>query len=128
MDTLFLLLLIAFQIKHFVADYLLQPAWMVRGKDDFAHAGGYAHAALHGLGSAAIMLLFGLAALPLAILSIGDCVVHYVIDFAEARWSRAHPADPKSRIFWMTHGAGQFLHQLTYAVMIFLILIFGRSS
>ncbi|HET7369725.1 MAG TPA: DUF3307 domain-containing protein [Gammaproteobacteria bacterium] len=126
MDTLFLLLLIAFQIKHFVADYLLQPAWMVRGKDDLAHAGGYAHAALHGLGSAAIMLLFGLAALPLAVLAIADCVIHYAVDFAKARWSRSHPADIKSRTFWMAHGADQFLHQLTYAVMIFVILVFGR--
>jgi hypothetical protein len=128
MDTLFLLLLVAFQIKHFVADYLLQPDWMLRGKGDPVHAGGYAHAAVHGLGSAAIMLLFGLSAIPLVILAVAECIVHYLIDFAKARWTRSHPAAIESHAFWAAYGGGQLLHQLTYAVMIFVIVLLGRTN
>lgn len=128
MDVLFFILLISFQFKHFAADYLLQPAWMIKGKGDPMHAGGYLHAAIHGLASAAIMLLYGLPGLPLLLLALGECVVHYVIDFAKSRWSEARNPDLKSRLFWAAHGADQLLHQLTYAAMIFLILIFGRGG
>ena len=128
MDMLFLILLIAFQIKHFAADYLLQPDWMIRGKGDAAHAGGYVHAAIHGLGSTAIMLLYGLSGFPLLLLALGECVVHYLIDFGKARWSEARQPDLKSRLFWAAHGADQLLHQLTYAAMIFLMLVFGRAG
>ncbi len=126
MDVLFLILLVSFQIKHFVADYLLQPTWMIRGKGDPMHAGGYVHALVHGLGSAAIMLLYGLSALPLILLALGECVAHYLIDFAKSRWSAARQPDVTSQLFWAAHGADQLLHQLTYAALIFLILMFGR--
>lgn len=126
MDILFLILLVSFQIKHFVADYLLQPAWILRGKADPAHFGGYVHVAIHGIGSVAIMLLYGLPVVPLVLLTLGECVVHYLIDLTKARWSARRQPDVASRAFWAAHGADQLMHQLTYAVMIFLILMFSR--
>ena len=125
---IFLILLVSFQIKHFAADYLLQPAWMIRGKGDPAHAGGYVHAGVHAAGSAAIMLLYGLSGFPLILLAAGEFLVHYLIDFGKARWSKGRQPDLNSRLFWAAHGADQLLHQLTYAAMIFLILLFGRAG
>lgn len=40
------------QLKHFVVDYVLQPAWILRGKGNFRMIGGYVHAGGHALGSA----------------------------------------------------------------------------
>ena len=34
MMTVTLAMLLCFQVKHFVADYLLQPGWVLRGKGD----------------------------------------------------------------------------------------------
>ena len=38
------------------------------------------------------------------------------------------PAGPEVPLFWAAHGADQLLHQLTYAAMIFLMLMFGRGG
>ena len=53
-------MLLCFQVKHFVADYLLQPGWMLRGKGDMSGVGGYVHAGVHALGSLPAFLLAGL--------------------------------------------------------------------
>ena len=45
MVALFFLLFVGLELKHYVADYFLQPGWMLAGKGDFRQPGGYAHAA-----------------------------------------------------------------------------------
>ena len=39
MVTVTVVMLLIFQVKHFVADYLLQPRWMLYGKGDIGPAG-----------------------------------------------------------------------------------------
>lgn len=86
------LLLIAFQIKHFLADYIFQNGWMVRGKH--AREGWVgplaAHAGVHAAMTWSIALVwtchddrwsiiagcFGVAAL--------DLVVHFTMDRIKA--------------------------------------------
>jgi hypothetical protein len=122
MATYVLLLLVGFQIKHFVADYLLQARWMIAGKLSFSKAGGYVHVGIHALGSAGVLVL---ADVPLAVsapLVLAEAVVHYLIDYGKAMWSRTRPADVTSASYWAAHGADQLMHQITYAVMIFAVL------
>jgi hypothetical protein len=82
-------LLIVYQLKHFIIDYPLQGRYML-GK--FKPGWDFvlpltAHAGLHGLGTAVICFAFGRPnlALPLALL---DFTIHFIMDRIKAspRW------------------------------------------
>ena len=95
--TAIIAMLLCFQVKHFVADYLLQPGWILRGKGDLRLAGGYAHAGLHALGSMPAFLVAGLGAQEVAALAAAEFAIHYAIDFTKAGISRRSHAGPDSR-------------------------------
>jgi hypothetical protein len=107
-----------FQVKHFVADYLLQPGWLLRGKGDMRRAGGYVHAAIHAAGSLPALMIAGLGAAQLAALAIAEFAVHYAIDFSKASLSSRSLAGPETQSYWTLHGADQLMHQMTYAALI----------
>ncbi len=62
MTAIFFGLLIGLEIKHYVADYFLQPGWMLGGKGDFRKPGGYAHAGIHAALSFLVLLVCVLGA------------------------------------------------------------------
>jgi hypothetical protein len=107
-------LLVWLQAKHFAADYLLQPGWVLRGKGDFRHPGGYAHAAIHAMGTIPGLWLCGLDAVTVAVLALAEFLIHYLIDHLKAVHSHLHPAGMTTRAYWAAHGADQLLHHLTY--------------
>lgn len=111
-------MLACLQLKHFLADYVLQPLWILRGKGDFRMIGGYAHAGAHALGTMPALMLAGIGATRIAILVLAEFVVHYLIDYGKALLSRHCCADATTRAYWAMHGADQLMHQLTYAALI----------
>lgn len=112
-------LLVGLQVKHHLADYFLQADWMVAGKGDLRHAGGYAHAGLHALLSGAVMLVAGIPLLVLGLLALAEWAVHYALDFSKAHYARGTTAVANPQRYWAMHGFDQLGHQLTYAAMIF---------
>jgi hypothetical protein len=106
------------QLKHFVADYVLQPAWILRGKGNFRMIGGYVHAGGHALGTVPALMFAGAGMTRVAILVLAEFVAHYLIDHGKALLSRHSRADATTRIYWAMHGADQLMHQLTYAALI----------
>jgi hypothetical protein len=72
METFVLFVLAGLQAKHFIADYLLQSRWMIAGKASFAKPGGYAHVAVHVLGSLLVLMLAGVSAAMIAGLIVAD--------------------------------------------------------
>lgn len=123
MLILFFVLLIGLEVKHYIADYFLQPAWMLVGKGDWRHPGGYAHAGLHAALSGVVLLI---AATPLPIVAalvLAEWVIHYALDYSKILYSRGVRADSDPRRFWALHGIDQLTHQLTYAAMIYAVLL-----
>ena len=115
-----LALLVALQIKHLLADYVLQTPYMVRTKGRYGHPGGLLHAGAHGLLTACILALAGFpAALALGV-AAGETVIHYHIDWAKERLGRRHALTPSMPGFWRLHGVDQLLHHLTYAGILWL--------
>lgn len=110
-----LTLLVAFELKHFLADYCLQTAWMISGKGRFTSAGGYIHAGLHAAASLAL-LVFVMPLAPALILCSLEFVAHYLIDMGKERVSR-FIAPSEIALSWRLHGLDQCLHQLTYILM-----------
>lgn len=120
--TALLILLAGFQIKHYLADYVLQTSIMLRGKDDLRAPGGYLHAGVHIFGSLLVLVLAG-TTLPLVlVLLAAEFVTHYVLDFAKIRYSRNVRFDTNPPRYWRLHGLDQLGHQLTYVAMIALAL------
>lgn len=104
---------VAFLIKHFLADFLLQTDWMAAGKD---RPKGWllplaAHAGVHGAMTAALFL----AVVPsLAWLGLADMLVHGAIDRLKSISTRRKALTPRQTAFWWLFGLDQSLHHLTH--------------
>ncbi|MCB1359678.1 MAG: DUF3307 domain-containing protein [Rhodobacteraceae bacterium] len=112
-----LTLLVALQVKHLLADYVLQGPYMFRNKGRYGHPGGLLHAGLHALLTAAILLLAG----GLAWVSVGiaavELLIHYHVDWAKERIGQRLKLTPATRGFWSLHGLDQLVHHLTYVAI-----------
>lgn len=122
MEGLLLGLLIWLQVKHFVADYLLQTPWILNGKGRLDHPGGYIHAGLHVLGTAPALLYAGIGGGLVALLLAAEFLIHFTVDHLKARQARVRPQSPASARFWALHGADQLAHHLTYAAMLYIVV------
>lgn len=125
--TLTIAMLVGFQVKHFVADYLLQPHWILRSKGDLRKLGGYIHAMLHAVGSLPVLAIGGVDVTSAVPLASAEFAVHYAIDYAKAGISLRSGAGPNSAAYWALHGADQLLHHLTYAAMILAALFLNHQ-
>jgi hypothetical protein len=109
----FALLILAFAVKHLVADFLLQTNWMAQGKGQPSawFAPLCAHTGLHGLGT----LLIALAVKPaLWWLAPVDFAVHTAIDRGKVLVGRRSRLAASDARFWWLIGLDQFLHHVTH--------------
>lgn len=104
---------VAFTVKHLLADYMLQTAAMVHGKEQVA--GWLVPLSLHaGIHSGATLALVALIQPALWWLAPVDFIVHAAIDRLKSvigghgRWR------PDDYRFWWLHGADQTAHHLTH--------------
>lgn len=118
-----ILVLVCFQLKHYVADYLFQPAWMLRGKGSVRSPGGYAHAGVHALCTLPVLAIAGLGAVPILLLAAAEFVVHYAIDYAKSALSSRVHCGPTTQLYWAMHGGDQLLHQLTYIALVYAAIV-----
>jgi hypothetical protein len=115
-------LYVAFVIKQFLADFLLQTSWMACGK---AQSRGWlaplaTHAGVHGM----LTLLLMLALLPsLWWLGLVDFVVHTVIDRGKALATRGLGLTETDNAWWWLLGLDQALHQLTHFAFVLALLL-----
>lgn len=117
--TLFILL-IAFQIKHFVCDYPLQGTYMLgKFKKEGWELPLTAHAAVHFIGTFLIGLFFGFK-IALAVAAL-DFVVHFIVDKVKVEASRT--TDSTKPQFWWYLGLDQMAHHLTHYVIIAILVL-----
>ena len=122
MNLLFLWALVGLQIKHFVADYTLQWPSMIAGKSHLNRAGGYIHAGIHIFFTLLVLVFCNLTAGVIAMILIFEFIVHYATDYAKGSYDCTHKLDANTRHFWVIHGADQLVHQLTYAIILAVIV------
>lgn len=123
MVALFFLLFVGLELKHFIADYFMQPGWMLAGKGDFRKIGGYAHAGLHAALTGVVLVLAGVPWGWLAAIVIAEFVVHYLLDYSKIMYSRGVHIETQPARFWSLHGLDQIGHQLTYAAILYAALV-----
>lgn len=117
-------LLVAFQVKHFLADYPLQGAYML-GKSapgwEFVRplAG---HCTVHAVGTFLICFLYGSPAWAAATLALFDWAAHFAVDRVKASPRLLGRWKPHQRQFWMALGADQMAHHLSHYAIIWALL------
>lgn len=123
-----LMYLFLFQLKHLFVDFFIQNRspylWM--NKHKFFHPAGWLHAGTHAVGSFMILAGLGPSAVggspwwqAALILCGAELVVHFLIDLVKMRiciW-RGWKCNTSPK-FWDLLGIDQFLHQVTYLVMV----------
>lgn len=114
------LLFIAFIIKHFICDFPLQVPFMFLNKGRYGHFGGISHAAIHGLGTWIIQIIF--TGNPFAPFFLVDIIIHYHVDWAKNQINDRYKLNPANKYFWWLLGADQLAHYLTYALLAGLII------
>ena len=108
-----------FALKHLIADYYLQFSWMIKDKGTYGAWGGIAHAKFHGLLTFLLLLLF---VNPLIAFLFGalDSIIHYHVDYVKSNFWKSKNLGPSDQMYWAVHGTDQFLHMMTYVLIIFL--------
>lgn len=111
------------QVKHFIADYMLQWPSMIKDKCHLDRPGGYVHSGIHVIGTLAVLLL---AAVPFSLvwkILLGEFIIHFVTDYAKAVYGTTRRSDMSSGSFWMVHGLDQLIHHLTYTVILVILFL-----
>ena len=107
-----------FEVKHFVCDFVLQTAYQYRNKGVYGHPGGLLHAGLHTCGSLpAVLALQAFGGLAASILA-AEFFVHYHVDWSKEQINKRYALSFNDNFYWSVFGADQLLHQLTYVVIL----------
>lgn len=116
------LLLLAFQLKHWLCDYPLQRQWMLRKGAATGWARPLAaHAAVHAAGTFLIGVAYGYSTIAFGIivlLSVLDGAVHFVVDRIKAAPTLGGRWKPDRPYFWWALGADQAAHHVMNYVII----------
>ena len=119
-----LILLLVFQIKHFICDYPLQNVYML-GK---MKATGWikplaAHSAVHAWFTFLILLLVQPNNVLLYLLiPVADFILHFIVDRTKASPNLGGKFKPEQPYFWWALGADQMSHHIINYVFIYIIL------
>lgn len=110
-----------FIIKHFICDFPLQAfPWMYLNKGTYGHPGGIAHASVHMVGTALVLIHLNVLIWP--VLALFDGLAHYHIDLSKVKIGKIYNLRPdNSEWFWILLGVDQLLHCLTYYTIIEII-------
>jgi hypothetical protein len=127
MSEILYVVLVGLVLKHFVADFLTQTGWMIGGKGQFSHLGGYIHAMIHAFGTIIVLFVAGLGVTFVLLVALGEFALHYLIDYWKEHVSE--DVDPKTQPhkFWALFGLDQTLHSLTYVGIVLFVDLYGTG-
>ena len=120
--TTMLIALALLQIKHFLADFVLQSARMAQFKGVYWHRAGFEHSGIHVALTLPCLLAVGVAPVPALAAAAAEFVVHYHEDWLKDRISRSGGYTTADKAYWVILGADQLVHQLTYVALVAILL------
>lgn len=120
--TTLLMLMLLFQIKHLLADFVWQTGWMVRNKGSYGHPAGLAHAGLHAVLTVPLLIWTPMAAGAVLGVVAVEFVLHYHIDWTKDRLTKRAALGPREKGYWALMGLDQFAHQATYVAILWVAL------
>lgn len=113
-----LLALLLLEAKHFLFDFAFQTQYQSKNKGTYGHPGGILHSGLHIVGTAVVLVSFGLDLPLLSAILAAEFLIHYHVDWTKAQMVKRVASDRDSS-FWLIFGLDQFLHHATYVAIVF---------
>jgi len=115
------ILLIVYQIKHFLCDFPLQTAYML-GKMNKDHwvLPLASHAGVHALFT---LLIVAIVNINLWWLSVVDFIIHFTMDRIKASPNLLNRFKLDDKRFWWALGFDQMVHHLTHYFIIFMLVL-----
>ncbi|MFY0656337.1 MAG: DUF3307 domain-containing protein [Neptunomonas phycophila] len=117
------LLLVIYQFKHFICDYLLQNEYML-GK--FKQTGWIqpltAHCMVHVAATLLIASFFTDSVGLIIALGAFDFVTHFAMDRVKASPNMLGRFKPEQKEFWWALGLDQMWHHLTHYAIIYILV------
>jgi hypothetical protein len=110
--------LLAFQLKHFLCDFVLQTKYQVDTKKIYGNPGGFIHSGLHTLMTLPIVYVASGSALTTLIIGVIEFIVHYHVDWTKGNADTWGGWTEKDQAYWVVFGADQLVHQLTYLAIV----------
>lgn len=111
------------QVKHVIADYLLQSPFILDNRHRYGHPGGLLHVGYHVAGTVLILVGIGTSWGVILLLGVLEALFHYHLDWAKDNFTRSRGLGTGDSLFWWAIGIDQFLHQLSYIALIALWLL-----
>lgn len=112
-----LTLLLLLQIKHVIADYVLQTRWIVMNKSTYGHPAALIHAGCHTILSFGVLWGMGLPLAGAALLSLVEGIAHKHIDWTKGAIVKRAQVGTDDYMFWLYLGLDQAVHQISYLAM-----------
>lgn len=115
-------LLLTLQIKHWFVDFVNQSNLEISSKGIYGNKDGILHSAKHGVGTfSCVWIILGYPGIIMAVLmGLLDAVLHYHIDWTKSNYGCR---DSTKKEFWIHLGLDQLGHQLTYIIILGIILL-----
>jgi hypothetical protein len=112
--------------KHAVADFFLQTPYQYLNKGTYGHPGGILHSGIHVALTPLVYLVLAPVSLALAAgLAAGEFLAHYHIDWLKEQIVRRNYWSMHDRGFWYALGTDQFIHGLTYLLIVGVLVAYA---
>jgi len=119
-----LILSFLLQVKHWYADFKIQTYMQTVKKGVWLDPVGISHSIDHVWCSIVALMVFNffhpVAALTMILIAVAEGISHYIIDYVKVRYGIKDLTKPA---FWTQFGLDQLAHQITYLVIIYIILL-----
>lgn len=112
-----LLLVLALQAKHLLADFYLQNAFMLSGRGAYLHPGRALHCLVHAALTLVVLFIFGMGTGAILAVALIEFVAHFHIDWGKAQVLARRNLGPNDAGYWHATGVDQALHQATYVLI-----------
>ena len=120
-----LALLTLLQIKHWYADFKIQTYMQTVKKGVWLDPIGISHSCDHMWATMIALMVFTIfiqpiSALLIILIAVAEGIMHYFIDYVKVKYGCKDNTKP---LFWNQFGLDQLAHQLTYIIIVAVILI-----
>lgn len=112
-------------LKHFIAEYILQTPHIAGGKIRYGSVNSFIHIFHHAFGTMVTGLILKFNLVLILGLVIVESIIHYHVDWAVAHFGAHSYKDKK---YWQWLGIEQFMHQQTFILMIILARYFLTTN
>jgi Protein of unknown function (DUF3307) len=119
-----LALMTVLAIKHFVLDFITQTPYQWMNKGTYGHPGGILHSGLHALVTVMLLLFFTSNIALIALIGVFEFIVHYHMDWAKMNLNKRKGWAANTHAeFWVLTGFDQFVHSMTYIVILAILVL-----